>query len=156
MPLPLRDATLDDLEALLALEKECYPPQAAYGATEYRYALARAKAINLAIEEKGRIVAFAGAFHHSGWRVGNVYTVNVRPNERGRGLARQLLAALEARLRALGATRVILEVNVANADAIRLYERAGYERVERLVGYYTTYPEKDAYRYAKSLKSQRP
>lgn len=151
----LRDATLADLDALLALERACYPGPAAYGVAEYRYALAKAKAVNLALEEREAIVGFAGAFYHSGWRAGHVYTVNVDPNARGRGFGRLLMGALEERVAKLGATRMLLEVNVENADAIRLYERTGYARVKRLKDYYTTYAERDAFLYEKSLNPKR-
>lgn len=148
----LRDATMGDLDALLALERACYPPAAAYGPVEYRYALSKAKAVNLALEDRGRIVGFAGAFYHAGWRAGHVYTVNVDPASRGAGFGRRLMGELESRVAALGGARMLLEVNVANAAAIALYEGGGYARVRRLKDYYTTYAERDAFLYEKSLK----
>ena len=147
----MRDATVADLPAILALENACYPPSQAYGAEEYRYALARAKAVNLLLEEKGDAIGFVGAFHHATRRAGNIYTVNVHPRARGRGLGRALMAACEDRLRGLGMTRCVLEVNVENAEAIRLYERCGYQKTELLRGYYTQYRVNDAWRYAKAL-----
>ncbi len=124
----------------------------AYSREEYRYALTRAKALNLVLEERGSIIGFIGAFHHRTQRVGHVYTVNVHPKERGRGLGRLLLTACEERLAALGMRRVVLEVNVENEDAIRLYERCRYARVQKLVDYYTTYRVNDAWLYAKDLR----
>lgn len=147
----LRDATLDDLPALLDLENACYPPNQAYSREEYRYALSRAKAVNLLLEDGGAATAFVGAFHHRSHRVGHVYTVNVHPKERGRGLGRVLMAACEERLRGLGMRRCVLEVNVENEDATRLYERCGYQRLQRLKDYYTQYRVNDAWLYAKDL-----
>lgn len=147
----LRDATVDDLAALLDLENACYPPNQAYSREEYRYALARAKALNLILEERGAVLGFVGAFHHRLHRLGHVYTVNVHPKERGRGLGRHLMSACEDRLRDLGMRRCMLEVNVENEDAIRLYERCGYTRVERLKDYYTQYRINDAWLYVKDL-----
>ena len=148
-----RDATPADLEALLALERACYPPNQAYEADEYRYALAKARAVNLVWEERpgGPPLGFVGAFHHRAWRVGHVYTVNVHPDRRGKGLGLALLAEAERRLAALGMTRVVLEVNVENASAIRLYEKAGYRLVRRLPDYYTQYADPDAFLYEKAL-----
>jgi ribosomal protein S18 acetylase RimI-like enzyme len=111
--------------------------------------------VNLVLEEGALTVGFVGAFHHRTQRLGHIYTVNVHPKERGRGLGRALLSACEERLRALGMTRVLLEVNVENADAIRLYERAGYARAELLKDYYTTYRVNDAWLYAKTLADER-
>lgn len=135
----------------MELERACYPPNQAYSREEYRYALVRAKAVNLVLEEGGAAVGFVGAFHHRAHRLGHVYTVNVHPKERGRGLGRVLMSACEDRLRALGMMRCALEVNVENEDAIRLYERCGYERRELLKDYYTQYRVNDAWLYLKRL-----
>lgn len=147
-----RPAGLEDLDALLALEDACYPPNQAYSREEYRYALGRAKAVNLLWEDgKGRVTGFVGAFHHRTWRTGHVYTVNVHPSERGRGLGVRLMDACHEALRGLGMTRVLLEVNVENAAAIRLYEKCGYVLLRRLPDYYTQYPHPDAFLYEMTL-----
>lgn len=52
----------------------------------------------------------------------------VRPSARGRGVARAILARLEAEARARGAARLVLETGDAQESAIRLYERAGFTR----------------------------
>ncbi len=52
----------------------------------------------------------------------------VLPACRGLGLGRQLLDALEAQARALGVGLVRLETGVAQAEALELYEHAGYRR----------------------------
>lgn len=144
-------ATLDDLDRLLALEALCYSPEQAYSRGEYRYALSVETTLNLKVESSGSLVGFAGAFLHARWRTANVYTVNVHPRERRRGIGRALLVALEGEAAARGMRRCILEVNVDNAPAIALYERCGYERVERLRNYYESYPNPDAWRYERSL-----
>lgn len=146
-----RDATLRDLDALLALENDCYPPNQAYSRAEYRYALGPARAVNLLHEEDGRVVGFVGAFHHKRWRTGHIYTVNVHPSQRGRGLGVRLMDACHARLAALGMRRVVLEVNVENPSAIRLYEKAGYELIKRLPDYYTQYANNDAFLFERPL-----
>jgi len=52
----------------------------------------------------------------------------VRPEARGLGIGRQLLEALEAHAAAAGLTVLRLETGVAQPEALRLYERAGYTR----------------------------
>lgn len=150
-PLAVRDANLFDLAPLVALEQACYPPEQAYTREEYHYAIAKAKAINLIHEQEGRIVGFVGAFHHRTWRVGHIYTVNVHPDLRGQGLGRRLMDAAEARLADLGMRRCLLEVNVENESAIRLYEKCGYTLLKRIPDYYTTYRNPDAFVYEKPL-----
>lgn len=147
----MRDATLRDLDALLALENACYPPNQAYSREEYRYSLATARAVNILHEQENALVGFVGAFHHKAWRIGHIYTVNVHPKARGAGLGSLLMAEAERRLAALGMKRVVLEVNVDNEGAIKLYEKCGYAQTARLPGYYTQYANNDAFRYEKAL-----
>jgi ribosomal-protein-alanine N-acetyltransferase len=67
---------------------------------------------------------------------GQVMTVGTRPDAQGRGVGRMLLDALLDHARELGAGDVLLEVRVDNEPALRLYERAGFERFGRRKGYY--------------------
>src|SRR5687768_10461324 len=50
----------------------------------------------------------------------------VEPANRGRGIGRRLVQALEDEARALGATRVVLETGIRQAAALALYERCGF------------------------------
>lgn len=54
---------------------------------------------------------------------------------RGRGLARRLLAELEAGAAAAGRTRMVLETGLKQPEAIGLYESCGYLPVPKF-GYY--------------------
>jgi ribosomal protein S18 acetylase RimI-like enzyme len=56
----------------------------------------------------------------------NVHDIAVRPAARGRGIGRQLLAAIEADARELGCCKVTLEVRSDNHRAKALYEDAGF------------------------------
>ena len=53
----------------------------------------------------------------------------VRPNFRGRGIARALLAACEQTARELGYTQLWLETGTLQPEAVALYLSAGYEPV---------------------------
>lgn len=53
----------------------------------------------------------------------------VVPNARGKGLARQVLAELEAWAKDLGYTKCLLETGKRMPDAIGLYEKSGYQRI---------------------------
>ncbi|MEE1739044.1 GNAT family N-acetyltransferase [Streptomyces sp. BE147] len=57
---------------------------------------------------------------------------------RGNGLARRLLAALEADARAAGRTRMVLETGDQQPEAIALYTSSGYAPCEKF-GHYRTY-----------------
>ncbi|UNO41552.1 GNAT family N-acetyltransferase [Streptomyces sp. MST-110588] len=55
----------------------------------------------------------------------------VVPQARGRGLARRILAALEADARAAGRTRMVLETGYKQPEAFALYSSCGYRVVEK-------------------------
>lgn len=60
-----------------------------------------------------------------------IYSVAVDPGRHGAGLGRRLMAAAEARARALGLARIVLYTNERMAENIRLYEHLGYARFDR-------------------------
>ncbi len=62
--------------------------------------------------------------------VGEVKRMYVEPAARGRGLSKRLLAALEDAARRLGYAALRLETGDRQPEAIRLYESAGYHRIE--------------------------
>jgi putative acetyltransferase len=68
----------------------------------------------------------------------------VEPEMRGRGVAKEILAHLEAAGRELGAHRAMLETGVYQDEAIGLYRRAGYTEVG-CWGEYTTSPTSVCY-----------
>ncbi|MCF2527652.1 GNAT family N-acetyltransferase [Yinghuangia soli] len=63
----------------------------------------------------------------------------VRPEARGRGLARAMLAELESRAAAAGQTRMILETGDRQQEAIALYRSCGYVDLPKF-GYYRDSP----------------
>jgi GNAT superfamily N-acetyltransferase len=79
----------------------------------------------------GGLVGMATGFYELGTKVGYLAGMFVEPANRGAGVARRLVEAVEAWARKLGATRMELEVNPELNAAVRLYERCGYERTGR-------------------------
>jgi ribosomal-protein-alanine N-acetyltransferase len=65
-----------------------------------------------------------------------VLSVGVSPPARRRGLARCLLAEAARQAGAAGATRLFLEVSIANDAALRLYRKMGFVEIGRRQGYY--------------------
>ena len=86
----------------------------------------------------GQAVA-SGAIRPIGDRVVEVKRMYVRPQFRGRGLARAMLAALEASAAARGNGIVRLETGDGQPEAIALYSSAGYRPVP-CFGEYTLDP----------------
>ncbi|MEW6321785.1 MAG: ribosomal protein S18-alanine N-acetyltransferase [Acidobacteriota bacterium] len=80
------------------------------------------------------------------WRVGDQIHINnlaVRPEWRGRGVGRALLAGVLEAAAGLGAPRATLEVRRSNEPARRLYEGAGF-RVTGVRKAYYSQPIEDA------------
>lgn len=77
-------------------------------------------------EDAGRIVGFA-AVEYEAWHTRLVlWHLYVDPSHRKQGIARQLLAAVEAHAQNKGATHVWLETSNVNVPGIAAYERLGY------------------------------
>ena len=79
----------------------------------------------LVIEHDGQVVA-AGAFMTVGEREVEVKRMWTHADHRGRGLAKRVLAELEAEARRRGATRVVLSTGPRQPEAVRLYLSTGY------------------------------
>lgn len=70
----------------------------------------------------------------AGWRrtgpgVAEMKRLYVVPGGRGQGLARRLLAEIEADVAASGCAELKLETGSAQPEAVRLYETSGYTRI---------------------------
>ena len=71
--------------------------------------------------------------------VAEIKRMYVVPEQRGRGLSRLVLGALEDAARDLGCARVRLETGLRQPEAIRLYETSGYAPIEGF-GHYRDEP----------------
>ena len=88
-------------------------------------------AVLVAVDEDGVVEgsAMVGADGHRGW----AYYLAVRPDRRGRGLGRTVMAAAEAWLRDAGMPKLELMVRADNAEAHRFYDALGYESSDVVV-----------------------
>jgi putative acetyltransferase len=77
----------------------------------------------------GRPVA-CGAYRPMTPDIAEIKRMYVEPDYRGRGLGRRILQELETRARGDGYSQARLETGTLQPEAIRLYERAGYHRVD--------------------------
>jgi GNAT superfamily N-acetyltransferase len=67
--------------------------------------------------------------------VAEVKRMYVEPAARGRGLSKRMLAALEEHAQQVGFACVRLETGMRQPEALRLYESAGYRRIENYPPY---------------------
>jgi putative acetyltransferase len=89
--------------------------------------LGGADAVFLGAFAEGRLVG-CGGYINRGGEYGELKRMFVRPEARGLGAGRRLLAALEAHAAAAGLGVLCLETGPEQSEALRLYERAGYSR----------------------------
>ena len=66
----------------------------------------------------------------SGAGSAEVKRLYVRPQFRGNGTAREIMAAIEEAAARAGAVRLVLETGVEQPEALALYESLGYDRIE--------------------------
>lgn len=131
----LREAGLEDLEALYRLDALCFEPGIAYTRDHLRRFLRLQTARSTVAEIDGEVAGFALGYRprHG---VAHVLTLDVDPRFRRRGLGEALLREVLSRLAEDGARETRLEVDVTNAAAIAFYERLGFRTLRRLENYY--------------------
>lgn len=127
-------ASWRDLNAVRHLEQACFPRDA-WPLLDMISILSFPNVVRLKAVLDGRLVGFIAADVRARENLAWIATVGVLPEFQGRGFGRALLEGCEARL--TGLNRVRLSVRMSNEQAIRLYERAGYEKVGSWGGYYT-------------------
>jgi GNAT superfamily N-acetyltransferase len=81
-----------------------------------------------------------GAMRRIGPDTAELKRMYVSPTQRGTGLGRRLVAALEAEARKLGVRRLVLETGTRQLPAIALYRAAGFQPIP-LYGEYRETPE---------------
>jgi GNAT superfamily N-acetyltransferase len=119
---------LELVAAMFAEIGEMYEPGLPKGPTASPEELSPPTGGFVVLTEDGRPVAGGGVkrFDDRACEIKRMYVV---PDARGRGLGRELLAALEALARDLGYAVVRLDTGAKQPGARRMYERAGYVSV---------------------------
>jgi ribosomal-protein-alanine N-acetyltransferase len=132
-----RQPTALDVPVLTSLERTLFPeyPWSQAQFKEEIAGLGGTRQFILALND-GSIIGYAGIMVVAAGIPADLLTIAILPDFRGQGLAQSMLAELESWAKAKGATEVILEVDVENAGAIRLYKFARYEEISIRANYY--------------------
>lgn len=130
----VREATLDDLDAVWAIE------QAVFGAEAWSREMMRDELVG-SHRHYAVLSGADGAVHgYAGLLVvgsdGDIQTIAVEPGSRGGGHGRRLMEALLAEARRRGARRVFLEVRADRPVARGLYASLGFEEIAVRPRYY--------------------
>jgi ribosomal-protein-alanine N-acetyltransferase len=129
----IRNLSLGDLARIEEIEQRAY--RTPWSRSMFGSELAKATSICLGAFEGERLVGYiVNSRYVDAWHVMNVA---VDPEYQRRGIATQLLERVFELTTADDGRGYTLEVRVSNTDAIRLYEKLGFERHGMRRGYYT-------------------
>lgn len=141
------------MRALYAIEEACFEPP-----LRFSRALMRSLAHDpdcrtwLGIVDNIRAgFAIAGLSNDDDPTSAYIWTIEVLPALRRRGVARQLLMRMEESTRDAGRTAIELHVSERNVGGLALYEAAGYARTGVDAEYYGR--RENAFRYRKVLQT---
>lgn len=131
----LARASLADLDAITALEGAGFD-HASWSADAWRGEIEADDRLVLVARAlvDGAVIGVATV--QTVLDVADLHRVVVRTDRRGEGIGRRLVRAGVEWAAARGARRMLLEVDVANVAARRLYDRLGFEPVSKRRDYY--------------------
>ena len=141
-----RKMTVDDAEAVAVLDLKSFGEIDSWSTEYFFYAAQNERAEFLVVESAGKIVACAGADIFVD--AAEIVSFAVDPDKRNQGIGTKLLAKLIEVVKNRGASVFILEVRPSNKVAIKLYEKFGFEIVDREENYYW---DEDAWIMAKEI-----
>jgi ribosomal-protein-alanine N-acetyltransferase len=123
-----RPANAFDLPVFVSLDKELFP-YSPWSASQYNEEFSSpTRHFVVALDDLQSIIGYAGVFAPGGAEA-DVLTVGVIPSQRGKGVARDLMALITDWATQQGSTAMMLEVKVDNLEAIGLYESLGYSKL---------------------------
>lgn len=126
-------AVADDLDAIESLEREGFD-HARWSRDAWRSELEGADRYVLVVRSPEGVVGVAT--FQTVADSADLHRVVVRTDHRGQGIARRLITAGMEWAEAMGAERMLLEVEWDNAAALRLYDRFGFVPLARREDYY--------------------
>jgi ribosomal protein S18 acetylase RimI-like enzyme len=127
----IRQCRVEDIEAVLRFWRQAGAmPSATDTAADLERVLEGKSAVVLLAEHENQVIgSVIGGF--DGWR-GNIYRLVVHPAFRRRGIARELVAAVEQRLAEMGAKRITALVVVDHLWAMGFWSAVGYRHDEHM------------------------
>jgi len=127
----IRDMGFDDVAAVAALERQCYPFP--WSDAIFRDCL-RVGYYSCVVELEHVLIGYA--VMSSGAGEAHVLNLCIAEAWRGRGIGGHLLEHLMEFAGGIGVREVFLEVRPSNTGAIRLYQSQGFSQIGVRRGYY--------------------
>jgi len=130
-----RNAQVFDLPIFVSLDKELFP-YSPWSTGQYKEEFSSpTRHFVVALDEADNIIGYAGVFA-PGATEADILTVGVVPDNRGKGIAKALMALITDWAKAQGSTAMMLEVKTDNVEAIGLYESLGYLKLNIRSNYF--------------------
>jgi len=131
----LRPANLEDVDALILLENECFQTDR-ISRRSFRYFIQRGHSLLILINGKGEALGYVLTTFRRGTSVARIYSIAVACSIRKFGIGRSLLEAAETIALENDCIALRLEVHPDNFKAINLYKKFGYQEFGRYLDYY--------------------
>ncbi len=128
-------AEKEELDTLYKIERECFPENT-FPKPFLKYLIIQPNSVFLKAKINGIIIGFIVGVIQIPYNIGRIYSLDVKPELRRRGIATRLLQALETEFKLRGVTFTMLEVDVENTAALNLYQKFGYKTQKLLKNYY--------------------
>ncbi len=129
----IRRAEPRDLAQIVQIEGLCFPEETAFPPKMFAYLIRYAVAI-VACEPENKVLGFIMGYNSG--KAGAVYTLDVHPSYRRKGIGSRLLQVSAKELALLGAQTILLEAALDKPGAVELYKKAGYQERELVKNYY--------------------
>ena len=134
--LAVREATIDDLDAIARLEAESFPEDQVTRKSFAYHLRAKEKPVFAATIDD-ELAGYVLLALSKGGRSARIYTIAVDPRFARRGVGMALIAAAEKFARRHERGVITLEVRYDNAPAIALYEKCGFRPFGEHEDYYS-------------------
>jgi len=137
LSITIQQATINDLETLHQIERECFTTEA-FNKQHLAYLLENPNAVSLVAQINNAIAGFIIGLilRHDERIISHIYTLDVAVKYRRKGIGLKLLNEIERIFVKRGVKICYLEVRKDNVTALELYRRHGYVKAEELKDYY--------------------
>ncbi|WP_082652591.1 GNAT family N-acetyltransferase/peptidase C39 family protein [Aureimonas sp. AU12] len=153
-PPAIRPATLDDVDALVALECASFDADRISRRSFRNLLQSRSALVLVAANAEGALAGYCAILFRAGTALARLYSIAVSRETAGRGLGRALLRRAEREAFERDRIGLRLEVREDNARAIQLYESEQYRPIGRYLDYYADHTT--AIRFEKTLRGEHP
>jgi len=149
----IRPAYHLDIERIFEIEKKCFKNHLGYSKKQLRYLITKANSTCLVETYDHVIRGFIIILYRRGTKVAGIETVDVDPAFQKQKIGMKLVEAAEKDMKKHGIKNARLEVSTKNMPAIKLYEKAGFKKVESIKNYYIFEHDgsRDVFRMVKEL-----